>query len=78
MTPAGSLAALRSAIESRSSVLIGYLDNHGTRSERIVDPRSIEGGVLRAYDHRSDDDKTFAVHRITTVRTVPVLPGEES
>ena len=78
MTPAGSLAALRSAIESRGSVLIGYLDNHGTRSERIVDPRSIEGGVLRAYDHRSEDDKTFAVHRITTVRAVPVLPGEET
>jgi hypothetical protein len=77
MTPAGSLAALRAAIEARSSVLIGYLDNHGTRSERIVDPRSIEGGVLRAYDHRSDDDKTFAVHRITTVRTVPVRPGDQ-
>jgi hypothetical protein len=78
MTPAGSLAALRAAIESRSSVLIGYLDNHGTRSERIIEPRSIEGGVLRAYDHRSDDDKTFAVHRITTVRTVPVRSAEES
>jgi hypothetical protein len=77
MTPADSLSALRTAIESRSSVLIGYLDNHGTRSERIVDPRRIEGGVLHAYDHRSDDDRPFAVHRITSVRTVPVTPGEE-
>jgi hypothetical protein len=78
MTPADSLTALRAAIESGTEVLIGYLDNHGTRSERIVDPHSIEGGVLRAYDHRSDDDRTFAVHRITSVRTVPAGPADGS
>jgi len=71
MTPAGALAALRTAIDTGSSVLIGYLDNHGTSTERIVDPRRIEGGLLTAYDHRSDDDRTFAVHRISTVRPVP-------
>lgn len=75
MTPAGALAALRSAIEGRSQVLIGYLDNSGTRTERIVEPRMIEGGVLTAYDHRSDDDKTFAVHRISVVRDVPDQAG---
>jgi hypothetical protein len=70
LTPSGSLAALREAIEAGSSVLIGYVDNHGTRSERLVDPIRVEGGSLTAHDHRSDDVRAFAVHRITTVRPV--------
>ena len=49
-------------------MLIGYVDNHGTSTERVVDPVRVEGGWLTAYDHRSDDTRTFAVHRITTVR----------
>ncbi len=67
-TPAGALAALRAAIEGRASVVIEYLDNHGTRSDRIVDPRRVEGGQLTAYDHRSEDERSFAVHRISSVR----------
>ena len=51
-------------------MLIVYVDNHGTRSERIVDPVSVEGGVLTAHDHRADDVRTFAVHRITAVRPI--------
>ena len=68
MTPSGSLAALREAIEHEATVLIGYVDNHGTAGERVVDPLDLEGGQLRAHDHRVDDVRTFAVHRITTVR----------
>ena len=30
-------------------------------------PGGVEGGQLTAHDHRSDDVRTFAVHRITTV-----------
>ena len=67
-TPAGALAALRAAIEGGTSVVIEYLDNHGTRSERIVDPQRVEGGQLTAYDHRSEDQRAFAVHRIGSVR----------
>lgn len=67
-TPAGALAALRAAIEGRTRVVIEYLDNHGTRSERIVEPRRVEGGQLAAYDLRSEDDRMFAVHRISSVR----------
>ncbi len=68
LTPSGSLVALREAVEAGASVLIGYVDNHGTASDRIVDPLAVEGGQLTAHDHRSDDTRTFAVHRITTVR----------
>ena len=70
LTPSGSLAALREAIEQRSSVVIGYVDNHGSRSDRVVDPLGLEGGRLTAHDHRADDTRVFAVHRITSVRSV--------
>ncbi|WP_372729072.1 helicase-associated domain-containing protein [Nocardioides sp.] len=73
LSPSGSLAALRDAIEAGATVLIGYVDNHGSSSERIVDPIRVEGGWLTAHDHRSDDTRTFAVHRITGVK--PVTPG---
>jgi len=70
LSPSGSLAALREAAETGTPVLIAYVDNHGSRSERIVDPVSVEGGVLTAHDHRADDVRTFAVHRITSVRPI--------
>ena len=67
-TPSGALAALREAIEGGSTVVIGYVDNHGVSGERVVDPRRLEGGRLSAHDHRADVVREFAVHRITTVR----------
>lgn len=70
LSPSGSMAALREAIEAQETVLIGYVDNQGTSTERLVDPIRVEGGSLTAHDHRSDDVRTFAVHRITTVRPV--------
>ncbi|MCD4536170.1 helicase C-terminal domain-containing protein [Nocardioides sp. cx-169] len=70
LSPSGSLAALREAIEAGGSVLIGYVDNHGTATDRIVDPLSVEGGQLTARDHRADDVRTFAVHRITNVKSL--------
>jgi predicted DNA-binding transcriptional regulator YafY len=70
LSPSGSLAALRDAIETNSSVLIGYVDNHGTASDRVVDPLSVEGGELTAHDHRADDVRRFAIHRITTVKSL--------
>ncbi|NYG54878.1 helicase C-terminal domain-containing protein [Nocardioides perillae] len=73
-TPVGTMAALREAIEARVPVWIGYVDNHGTSTERIVEPRRLEGGSLTALDQRSDDVRSFAVHRITAVRPVPPGP----
>jgi hypothetical protein len=74
LSPSGSMAALREAVESGTTVLIGYVDNQGSTSERLVDPIRVEGGSLTAHDHRSDDVRTFAVHRITTVRPVTSDP----
>jgi hypothetical protein len=70
LTPSGSLTALREAVESGATVVIGYVDNHGSSSQRVVDPIRVEGGQLTAHDHRSDDVRTFAVHRITAVEAV--------
>lgn len=70
LSPSGSLAALRDAIEVGTAVLIGYVDNHGSATDRIVDPLTLDGGQLTAYDHRADDTRSFAVHRITSVRPV--------
>jgi hypothetical protein len=74
LTPIGSLAALREAVESGRTVLIGYVDNHGTATERIVDPVRVDGGWLTARDHRADDVRQFAVHRIRSVNPVDIAP----
>lgn len=70
-SPASALTALREAIEARDTVVIGYVDNHGTASDRVIDPLRLEGGQLSARDHRSDDERTFAIHRITGVTPLP-------
>jgi len=72
LSPSGSLAALREAIDLGGAVLISYVDNHGSASDRIVDPLSVEGGQLTARDHRADDVRAFAVHRITSVKPLDV------
>jgi hypothetical protein len=74
LTPIGSLAALRDAVESGATVLIGYVDNQGVSTERIVDPVRVDGGWLTARDHRADDVRQFAVHRIRTVNPVDSAP----
>lgn len=71
-TPSGALSALREAIESGTTVVIGYVDAHGATTERVVDPVRVEGGRLSAHDHRADDVREFAVHRISSVR--PAAP----
>lgn len=70
LTPAETLSRLRAAVEANQPVWIGYVDNHGTSTERIVEPRRVDGGQLLAHDHRSEDTRGFAIHRITAVRPV--------
>lgn len=66
-TPTSALATLREAVEAHQSVWIGYVDNDGSTLERVVDPVKVEGGWLTAYDHRIEEVRSFAVHRITGV-----------
>ena len=46
-------AALKAAVEAGRSLWIGYADNHGGVSERVVDPVRLAGGYLTAFDHRA-------------------------
>jgi hypothetical protein len=61
------VARLREAAQARQSVWLGYLDQQGTASEQIVEPVSVGGGWLTAYDDRSGQVRTFAIHRISSV-----------
>ncbi len=70
-TPTDALNMLRDAVESGTTVLIGYLDNHGSSTERLVEPLRVEGGQLTAHDQRSSEVRHFAVHRITAVTRRP-------
>ncbi len=68
--PMSTMAVLRESVEARSTVWIGYVDNHGANVERLVDPVKVEGGWLSAYDRRNEEVRSFAVHRITGVNVV--------
>ena len=46
---------------------IGYADNNGGVSHRIVDPQQISNGILLARDHSTGELQTFKIIRITGV-----------
>lgn len=61
------VARLRSAADTETSVWLGYVGDDGTSTDRIVDPIAIEGGLLRAYDHRQARVRSFTLARISAV-----------
>jgi len=67
------LAFLQSAVRERRQVWLGYVDAQGRSTSRVIEPRSVEGGFVAAYDHLRQQDRTFSLHRITGVADV----GEE-
>ena len=70
VTPVSVLAQLREAAEVGTSMWISYVDNDGSTMERVIDPVRVEAGWLTAYDHRTEGNRSFAVHRIVAVRTL--------
>jgi hypothetical protein len=70
VTPVSALAELREAAEAGTSMWISYVDNDGSTMERVVDPVRVEAGWLTAYDHRTEGNRSFAVHRIVAVRAI--------
>lgn len=74
-TTSATVAVLAEAARTGRSVWIGYVDAHGTASQRVVRPLRVGGGVLEGVE---DDGETggatiggaplsFALHRITSV-----------
>jgi hypothetical protein len=52
------------------SLSIGYADNNGLVSHRIIDPLKISAGSLLARDHATGEVLTFRIPRITGVATL--------
>jgi hypothetical protein len=69
-----TLALLEGAASAGSPVLLGYVNAQGQDSRRIVEPQSVAAGLLTAYDHKTQERRSFALHRITDVRVVE--PGD--
>jgi hypothetical protein len=70
ISTADTLAFLQEAARERQQVWIGYVDAQGRATSRVVEPRSVEGGFVAAYDYLRGEDRTFAVHRITGVAPI--------
>ncbi|MDP9498032.1 MAG: helicase-associated domain-containing protein [Actinomycetota bacterium] len=66
------LAFLQDAARDARQVWLGYVDAQGRATSRVVEPRTVEGGYVRAYDHLRHEDRTFSVHRITGVADLDV------
>ena len=61
------LAFLQDAARQGRQVWVGYVDAQGRSTSRVVEPRSVDGGYVTAYDHLRREDRTFSIHRITGV-----------
>lgn len=75
-TTADTLAFLQSAARDRRQVWLGYVDAQGRATSRVVEPRGVEGGFVTAWDHLRQEDRTFALHRITGVADVDDATSE--
>ena len=63
-------AFLSQAVREGRQVWLGYVDAQGRPTSRVVEPKTLEGGYLTAYDHLRQEDRTFSLHRITGVAEV--------
>jgi hypothetical protein len=70
VTTASTLELLSRAVREGVPVWLGYVDAQGSGSQRVVQPVSLAGGFLSGYDERRGENRTFAVHRITSVAMV--------
>ncbi|MBW9207016.1 helicase C-terminal domain-containing protein [Mumia sp. zg.B17] len=66
-----TMAQLREAADAQEPVWVAYMDQAGTRTERVVEPLRVDAGWLTAFDHRSQRVQRFAVHRIVQVASAP-------
>jgi len=67
MAVAQSVAALRAALTHGFPVWVGYADNAGSMTLRLVDVVAFDAGAISAYDHNACVIRTLALSRITGV-----------
>ncbi len=54
-------------IQEEKSLSIGYADNNGSVTHRIIDPIRVSAGALIARDHATGEVQSFRIPRITGV-----------
>jgi hypothetical protein len=69
-TTTDTVAFLLQAVRERRQVWLGYVDEQGRATSRVVEPHAVDGGYVTACDHLRQEDRTFALHRITGVAEV--------
>jgi hypothetical protein len=69
--PAVTVSLLQDAAAGHDTLVIGYLDAAGVATQRVVSPIAVRGGQLVAFDSGSGRVRDFAIHRITSVVSVP-------
>ena len=62
-----TMELLHKFITQGHTLSIGYADNNGSVTHRIIDPLSISAGSLIARDHATSEIQTFRIARITGV-----------
>ncbi|MDI1289272.1 MAG: helicase-associated domain-containing protein, partial [bacterium] len=67
LTAAAIVSRLRASIADNRPLWIGYADTDGAVTQQIVDPIRVAAGVLTAFDHRTEQVRSFAVSRVTGV-----------
>lgn len=65
MATAATSQVLRAAQQSATPVWIGYADNAGSTSRRLIDVVAIASGAVSAFDHATGRIRTLVLSRIT-------------
>lgn len=67
---AATVALLQQAVRESARVVLEYVDPGGRTTERVVAPRALESGFLRAFDERAGITRSFSVASIAGVSAV--------
>jgi hypothetical protein len=73
LEPRVSLEVLRDAVTAGQAVWIGYVDESGRTTRRLVEPLALSGGRLTAVEVGRPGTRTFSVHRVTGAAVAPVV-----
>jgi hypothetical protein len=68
--PSATLALLQQAARDGRSVLVDFVDSHGTAARRVITPQYVGGGVLEGVDVSYGEVRRFPLHRITSAALV--------
>ncbi|MFC5380918.1 helicase-associated domain-containing protein [Aquipuribacter nitratireducens] len=76
LEPRVSLELLRDAVAARGRVWIGYVDETGRTTRRLLEPLALSGGRLTAVEVGRPGTRTFSVHRVTGAAHAAQAPAQ--